>query len=183
MRAQMRCLAILAVFAAGCSSVKTEHPVSEHAEALDEDRLEGVWLVEDEIVHLRFGDDGVGRLAALDWRDGRFRVRRCEFVVAHAGDGRYASLRCEEGEDRYDLLAYGFGENGEIIVRNEPTDAFERAVVAGKLRGAVRMKGDDTELVVASPSDSLAAFLASMPEGDLFEETAFVLRRLPAPVE
>ena len=180
MSAYMRWLAILAVLAAGCSSVQTEHPVSADPEALDKDRLEGVWLVEDEIVHLRFGDDDVGRLAALEWRDGGFRVRRCEFVVAHAGDGRYVSLRCEEGENHYDLLAYDFAENGDLVVRNEPTDAFAVAVEAGRLRGEVRKEGDNTEVVLASPSDSLAAFLASRPAGDLFEANAFVLKRLPA---
>ncbi len=41
MSTHMRYLAILAVFAAGCSSVRTEHPVSAHPEALDKSRLEG----------------------------------------------------------------------------------------------------------------------------------------------
>ena len=180
MSTHMRWLTILAVFAAGCSSVKTEHPVSADPEALDKSRLEGVWIVEDEIVHLRFGDDSVGRLAAIDWDGGQFRVTRWEFIVARAGSGRYVSLR-EEGEEEYDLFAYEFADSGDLVVRSEPTDAFARAVEAGRLRGEVRKEGDNTEVVLASPSDSLAAFLASAPPGDLFEGTAFVLRRLPVP--
>ena len=180
MSTHARWLAILAVFAAGCSSVKTEHPVSADPEALDKERLEGMWLVEDEIVHLRFGDDGVGRLAAIDWHGGEFRLRRGEFIVARAGEGRYVSLRVE-GAEEYDLLAYDFAENGDVVVHSEPTGAFARAVEAGRLRGEVRRDGDDTEVLVASPSDSLLSFLASAPPGDLFEGTTFVLRRLPVP--
>ena len=180
MSTKARWLWILAAFAAGCSSVKTEHPVSADPEALDKERLEGVWLVEDEIVHLRFGDDGVGRLAAIDWHGGEFRLRRCEFIVARAGEGRYVSLR-EEGEEEYDLLAYDFAENGDVVVHGESTDAFARAVGEGRLRGEVRRKEEDTEVLVASPSDSLLSFLASAPPGDLFRGTTFVLRRLPVP--
>ena len=180
MSTHARWLAILAVFAAGCSSVKTEHPVSADPEALDKDRLEGVWLVEDEIVHLRFGDDDVGRLAAIDWHGGEFRIRRYEFIVARAGEGRYVSLR-EKGEEEYDLLAYDFAENGDVVVYGEATDAFARAVGEGRLRGEVRRKEEDTDVVVASSTDSLLSFLASAPPGDLFEDTAFVLRRLPVP--
>ena len=180
MSTHMRYLAILAVFAAGCSSVRTEHPVSAHPEALDKSGLEGVWLVEEEILHLRFDDGNVGRLAALEWEDGGFRARRWEFVVAHAGEGRYASLR-EEGEEHYDLLAYDFADNGDLVVHSEPTDAFARAVEAGRLRGEVRKDGENTEVVVASPPDTLLSFLSSAAPGDLFEGTAFVLKKLPGP--
>lgn len=180
MIAHIRWLAIPALLAAGCSTVQTEHPVSDRPEALDKSRLEGVWLVEEEILHLKFDDGNVGRLAALEWEDGGFRARRWEFVVAHAGEGRYASLR-EEGEEHYDLLAYDFADNGDLVVHSEPTDAFARAVEAGRLRGEVRRDGDDTEVVLASPPDTLVSFLASAPPGDLFEGTAFVLKKLPGP--
>ncbi len=180
MSTHMRYLAILAVFAAGCSSVRTEHPVSAHPEALDKSRLEGAWLVEGEIVHLKFGDDNVGRLAALEWHGGEFRTRRYEFIVAHAGEGRFVSLR-EAGEEQYDLFAYEFADNGDLVVRSESTDAFARAVEAGRLRGEVRRDGDDTEVVLASPSDSLVSFLASAAPGDLFGGTAWVLKKLPGP--
>ncbi len=180
MSAHMRWLAVLAVLAAGCSSVQTEHPVSAHPEALDKPRLEGLWLLEDEVVHVRFGADNVGRLAAIDWDGSEFRVRRLEFIVAHAGEGRYLSLR-DEGEDHYDLFAYEFADNGDLVVRAEPTDAFAAAVEAGRLRGEVRKDGDDTEVALASPSDSLAAFLGSAPPADLFEGTTLVLKRLPGP--
>ena len=178
MSTHMRYLAILAVFAAGCSSVRTEHPVSAHPEALDKSRLEGAWLVEGEIVHLKFGDDNVGRLAALEWHGGEFRTRRYEFIVAHAGEGRFVSLR-EAGEEHYELLAYEFADNGDLVVRSAPTDVFARAVEAGRLRGEVK-GGDNREVVLASPSDSLLSFLSSAAPGDLFEGTAFVLKRLPA---
>ncbi len=180
MSAHMRWLAVLAVLAAGCSSVRTEHPVSADPEALDKDRLEGLWLVEDEVVHVKFGADNVGRLALIDWDGGEFRVRRSEFVVAHAGEGRYLSLR-DEGADHYDLFAYEFADNGDLVIRVEPTDAFVGAVEAGRLRGEVRKDGENTEVVLASPSDSLAAFLASASPGDLFEGTTLVLKRLPGP--
>lgn len=179
MSTHTRWLAVLAL-AAGCSSVQTEHPVSAHPEALDKDRLEGLWLLEDEVVHLRFGADNVGRLAAIDWDGREFRVRRFEFIVAMAGEGRYLSLR-DEGADHYDLFAYEFAENGDIVVRSEPTDTFVGAVEAGRLRGEVRKEGDNTEVVLASPSDSLAAFLGSAPPGDHFGGTGLVLKRLPGP--
>ena len=179
MSAHMRWLAILAVLAAGCSSVQTEHPVSADPEALDKDRLEGMWLLEDEIVHVRFGADNVGRLAVIDWDGGEFGVRRLEFIVAQAGEGRYLSLR--EDEDHYDLFAYEFAENGDLVVRVESTDALAAAVADGRLRGEVRKEGDDTEVVVASPTDTLLSFLASAAPGDHFEGTTLVLKRLPVP--
>lgn len=180
MSTHMRWLAVLAVFAAGCSSVQTEHPVSARPEALDKSRLEGLWLLEDEIVHLRFGADNVGRLAAIDWDGGEFRVRRLEFIVAQAGEGRYLSLR-DEDEDHYDLFACEFAENGDLVVRVESTDAFAAAVADGRLRGEVRKDGDNTDVMVASPTDTLLSFLASAAPGDLFEGTTLVLKRLPVP--
>ena len=76
MTAHCRWVAIFAVAAAGCSSVKTEHPVTDRPEALDKDRLEGAWLFEDEILHLKFGSDNVGQMGSLEWKDGEFRVKR-----------------------------------------------------------------------------------------------------------
>ena len=174
-------LAILAVVAAGCSSVKTEHPVSDHPEALDKKQLEGAWLFEDEIIlHLKFGDDNVGRGAALEWKDGEFRVNRSEFVVAHGGEGRYMSFR-EEGTEHYELLAYDFASNGDLVVRSEPTDAFAGAVASGQLRGQVKKGSGETEVVLASPSDTLLSFLSSAGPHDLFDGVAFVLRKLTGP--
>ena len=181
-------LAILAVVAAGCSSVKTEHPVSDHPEALDKKQLEGAWLFEDEIIlHLKFGDDNVGRGAALEWKDGEFRVNRSEFVVAHGGEGRYMSFR-EEGTEHYELLAYDFASNGDLVVRSEPTDEFERAVAEGRLRGQVKEEGapfsstdSSTEIWLASPSDTLLTFLSSAAPHQLFGGGAYVLRKLTGP--
>lgn len=177
MTAKSRWLAILAVAAAGCSSVKTEHPVTDRPEALDKDRLEGAWLLEDEILHLKFGEDNVGRMASLEWKDGEFRVKRGEFVVAHAGKGRYLSQRSDDEEAGfYDLLAYDFTSNGDLVLRGEPTDEFERAVAEGRLRGKV-----NDDVVLASPSDTLLSFLSSSAPNQLFGGHAMVLRKLTVP--
>ena len=186
MTVHRRWLAILAVAAAGCSSVKTEHPVTDRAEALDKGRLEGAWLYEGEILHLKFGGDNVGLIASLEWKDGEFRVNRGEFVVAHAGEGRYASLRSEDAEIAlWELLSYDFATNGDLVLRVEPTEEFERAIASGRLRGQV-IKDDDsklasTEILLASPSDTLLSFLSSAPPDQLFGGEAIVLRKLAVP--
>lgn len=192
MTAKSRWLAILAVAASGCSSVETEHPVTDRPEALDKDRLEGAWLFEDEnsredeILHLKFGGDNVGRMASLEWKDGDFRVNRSEFVVARAGEGRYASLRSDAEETGfYWLLTYDFTSDGDLVVRGEPTDEFERAIAEGRLRG--RVKKDDgpdlpiKEIQLASPSDTLHNFLSSASPDQLFGGEAIVLRKLALP--
>ena len=184
MIANRRWLAILGVVAAGCSSVKTEHPVSDHPEALDKEQLEGAWVLDlddDEVIlHLKFGDDNVGRLASLEWKKGEFRVKRGEFVVAHGGDGRYMSYRWFDDESKhYELVAYDFASNGDLIIRGDPTDAFARAVAAGQLRGSQVKKYE--EVFLASPSDTLLSFLSSAAVNDLFGGTAFVLRRVTGP--
>ncbi len=182
MTAHRRWLAILAVAAAGCSSVQTEHPVTGRPQALDKDRLEGAWLIDDEILHLKFGGDNVGRMASLEWKDGEFRVRRGEFVVANAGEGRYASLRFDDDEaGSYGLLNYDFASNGDLLVRVEPTDEFERAIAAGRLRGQVKKDGDEMEIMLASPSDILLSFLSSASPSQLFGDEAIILRKLTVP--
>ncbi len=182
MTAHSRWVAIFAVAAAGCSSVETEHPVTDRPEALDKDRLEGAWLFEDEILHLKFGSDNVGQMGSLEWKDGEFRVMRAEFVVVHAGEGRYASLRFDDDEaGSYGLLNYDFASNGDLLVRVEPTDEFERAIAAGRLRGQVKKDGKDTEIMLASPSDTLLTFLSSASPNQLFGGEAFVLRKLTVP--
>ena len=185
MNAHSRWLAILAVAAAGCSSVETEHPVTGRPEALDKDLLEGAWIFEDEnsqedeILHLKFGGDNVGRLGSLEWKDGDFRVIRGEFVVAHAGEGRYASLRSEDDETgSWELLNYDFTSSGDLVVRSEPTEEFERTIAAGRLRGQVKKDGKDTSVRLASPSDTLLSFLSSASPGQLFGGEAIVLRKL-----
>ena len=182
MTAKSRWLAILAVAAAGCSSVKTEHPVTGRPEALDKDRLEGAWLFEDEIFHLKFGGDNVGRLASLEWKDGEFRVHRGKFVVAHAGEGRYASLRFDDDEIPFwELLNYDFATNGDLVLLLEPTEELERAIAAGRLRGQVKKESGETEVVLASPSDTLLSFLSSATPDQLFGGEAIVLRKLTVP--
>ena len=185
MTAKSRWLAILALAAAGCSSVETEHPVTDRPEALDKDRLEGAWLYDDEILHLKFGEDNVGRLGSLEWKDGEFRVNRGEFVVARAGEGRYASLRSDAEETGfYWLLTYDFTSDGDLVVRSEPTDEFERAIAEGRLRGRVKKDGPDLpikEIQLASPSDTLHNFLSSASPDQLFGGEAIVLRKLVLP--
>ena len=185
MTAHSRWLAILAVAASGCSSVETEHPVTDRPEALDKDLLEGAWFYDGEILHLKFGGDNVGRMASLEWKDGEFRVNRGEFVVAHAGEGRYASLRSDAEETGdYWLLTYDFASNGDLVLRGEPTDEFGHAIAAGRLRGQVEKDDDSdlsTEILLASPSDTLLTFLSSTSPDRLFGGEAIVLRKLTVP--
>ena len=92
-----------------------------------------------------------------------------------------ASLR-EEGEEHYDLLAYDFADNGDLVVHSEPTDAFARAVEAGAAarrgsqgRGMIRRWCWPARPTPWSPS------WRRRPRAISSRGTAFVLKKLPGP--
>lgn len=165
-----------------CSSVTTQEPLPMREGAEHQERLSGVWTAEGEVLVIRFTGGGVGRVAALEWKDEDFHLERAEVTLSGGEALNLMSVRVqEEGDwaDEYFFVSYDFGEKGELVVRMPKTDFFDEAIAAGRLRGEVDASefGKDIR-VTASPEDFLAFLLAQDPAAAFDDGEPLVLGRV-----
>lgn len=167
---------------AGCSSVVTVQPLPQTRDQREHALLEGEWLSEDSVVSLRFASDGVGRIAALDWRDDRFQIEEARLMICKGVAGSYFTVRVREHgawEDNYYFARYRLTSRGDLLVWVPTVDVFRAAVAAGRLEGTVAKGKWGTSVTVTSAPEKLLAFLEGRHNGNLFEwEEPIILRRL-----
>ena len=80
-----------AAFTSGCSFVTTKHPLSAKPSTIDQEKFEGAWfgVEEDQIVHVRFADNGVARIATLEWGENQFRILHAEMIVTEGDEHNF----------------------------------------------------------------------------------------------
>lgn len=167
-------LSIVSLLAAGtgCSSVTLRQPLPRVADAAEMAAFEGEWLSEGQVLYLRFGADGTGRLAGLEWRDDRFVVEEGEFVISKEGDRGYLSVRLmENGKwlEGYYLVQYRFTGQQDLILWLPDVAAFADAVVKKKLDGLVDKGSQIGSVVITSPPDKVLAYLNDPGNASLFD--------------
>lgn len=156
----------------GCSSVTLKQPLPPMADPAELAAFEGEWVSEGQILHLRFGTDGIGRLAGLDWRDDRFAVEEGELVVSKGAERSYLSVRMTENGkwlDGYYLVQYRFTGQEDLILWLPNVAAFAEAVTKGRLAGVVEKGSRAGSVVITSPPDKVLAFLNDPANGSLFD--------------
>jgi hypothetical protein len=156
----------------GCSSVTVKQPLPWMADTTELAAFEGEWVYEGQVLHLRFGSDGIGRLASLKWRDDRFVADEGEFIVSKGAERSFLSVRImENGEwlEGYYVVQYRFTDQGDLILRQPEVAAFVDAVANGRLAGVVEKVGHAGSVVITSPPEKVLAFLNEPANGSLFD--------------
>lgn len=168
----------------GCTSVTTDQPLSADPKPLDKEKFEGLWRLDNAAVAIRFAENGIGRVAAMKWKDDRFQLIQAEIIIAHGNNFNFLSFRAQhEGAwpDHYTFLQYKFTDDGDLILWPPNPDAFSVALETNALQGAITKEKHSTDIRVTSPTDVLLAFMDNPERLDLFNyREPVVLKKLAA---
>jgi hypothetical protein len=166
----------------GCASVTSQRPLPQAVDAKEQARFEGEWVSDGQVIYLRFGEDGVGRFAGVDWKQGRFQLDEGEIIVTKGPVRSFLSARIKENgtwEQHYYFAEYLFADSGDLVLWLPNVRAFADAVAKGKLAGVVE-KGKHTQSVMlTSPPEKLLAFLSDPANSMVFDyREPMILRKL-----
>ena len=174
--------ALLVSAVTGCASVTLLQPLPATADATERARLEGEWIAEDQIIHVRFGSNGMGQIAGVDWKDGQFRLETGEITACRGARQRFLSVRVktdQEWEPHYYFAQYDFTPEGDLLLRLPDPVLFDAAVQTGRLEGTVEKTDYFHTVEISSAPEVLVAFLNDPESGELFDfKDPMILKRL-----
>ena len=115
-----------------CSTVSTTHPLATKPKAIDKQKFEGVWRIDDDaVLQIKFAKDGIARIAGTEWENDQFTLVRGEMHVVEGKEHNFLSVRFEEDgewEENYLFAAYKFSEQGDLIFWSPNASEFKKAV-------------------------------------------------------
>lgn len=171
---------ITATFLSNCSSVSTPYPLADKPTAIDKQKFEGSWLIDndgDGILQVKFSDDGIAHMAGLEWKENHFEIVRGEMVVVEGKEHNFISIRFEEkGEwkDEYFFVPYEFSELGDLIFWPPNAKEFEKAIKKKLLLGE-----GESNVSITSPAEELLKVLNNPGDLKLFNyKSPTVLRKI-----
>jgi hypothetical protein len=157
-------------------------PLPATADAAERARLEGEWIVEGQIIHVRFGSEGRGQIAGIDWKDGQFRLETGEIAACRGSRQRFLSVRMKtdnEWEHHYYFAQYDFTPEGDLMLRLPDPVAFDAAIQTGRLEGTVEKTEFLHSVELSSLPEIILAFLNDPDNGELFNaKNLLILKRL-----
>ncbi len=156
-----------------CSSVTIRYPISNSPDPIDEEKFEGIWLVDDdEVIHVKFDSNGIARIAGLEWENNQFTLMHGEMIVSAGDEQNFLSVRFKEDEkwmNDYYFLIYKFTEKGDLVLWLPEVDAFEEAIMKKELQGIVVKEQYSTSITITSTSEKLLNFISDTSNQNLFE--------------
>ncbi|MFH1038637.1 MAG: hypothetical protein V1789_08240 [PVC group bacterium] len=166
----------------GCSSVTTKHPLSNNPKPIDQEKFEGVWLVDDTVVHVQFGSNGIAQIAGLEWENNQFHIVQGEMIVTEGDKHNFLSVRFQEDGkwmDDYLFLAYKFSEQGDLILWLPNEDVFEEAIEKKQLDGVIKQQQYSTDITITTAPEKLLEFIIDPDNLKLFEyREPMILRKV-----
>ncbi len=168
-------LGILAL--AGCSSVVVKEPFP--ASTLTEEQrtsLEGTWLLDQEVVHIGFAEDGAAWLAFIEWKDNAFQLKQYRLVFSERNGSLYASLPAEPGATNRYIFAEIKANGPQIVVWIPDIGFVEKQLGGATLKGVVE-KSPATQIVLENPAAEVLDFFATTP-GAFDYKNPLLFRRL-----
>jgi len=169
------------LFAAGCSSVSSMHPVGVADAELGE-RLTGTWEANGESVHIHHIADGVIRIAGVQWKDNAFKLSEFTATVTRNKLVGYVNLWHEGKEDEpttYSFMRILSVDDEHLVVVGPEVGAFKQAVNDGDLKGTVTERENSTSVVLKGEKGELDDYILPSRAGQQFSlSSPMVLRRL-----
>ncbi|MFK5922426.1 MAG: hypothetical protein QM496_09625 [Verrucomicrobiota bacterium] len=170
-----------------CSSVTTTQPLTSKPKAIDKEKFEGTWLVDGKgnSLQVKFDDNGIAQIAALEWKDGHFEIETMEMTVAEKGEYKFISLRAKEKGQwmkNYYFAQYKFTEQGDLIVWLPDSKAFENAIKEKLLSGKIKPGKYTTDVNISSDANTLLKLISGSKNSELFDyQTPIILRKIASP--
>ena len=170
----------------GCTSVYFHHPIGETITEEPEEvssRFDGTWANEDgETAQFKYLGDGKLRLAMLRW-DSEIKSFNKEggtvLLTTHRST-TYMNMADEDADDDRCMFArYTFASERTLILWTPRTEAFEKAVRSGTLKGTVERVERSTTIDVTAEKEQIDDFIDPMEFAEQFDvEIPIVLTRL-----
>ncbi len=170
----------------GCSPVTTMKPLSDSPQPVDKEKFEGTWMMDKEIVHIRFDSKNVARIAGVGFRDDAYYMEEGEMIVTAEEKGNLISVRFrEDGKwmDKYYLARYSFPTEDYLLVWLARPEFFETAVNGKKLKGtAEKQSAGSADVTLTGSSEEILKFIREADPSTVFElDEPMILRKLSSP--
>lgn len=164
-----------------CSSVVSRYPLSEPSSSPEAKKLEGIWLVEKGPLFVQFQENGVAKLASLEWDGQQFEQLEGDMIVTIGKHRRFLSVRFFEDdslEPSYYIMEYAFSDDGHLLVWSPQLERFEAAVEEGNMEGFIEKGEFSTDVILTQPPGPLLKTL-DQPEKDYFDyRKPLILKKL-----
>jgi hypothetical protein len=166
----------------GCSAVILQHPLTSQPEVPDKEKFEGVWVVDEGTLQLHFSKDGTGQLAALEWKDGEYKINKGEVHIAKAEPFNIICARfMEDGEWQkgYMFGSYKFSDSGDLIIWPSDYKYFALAIKEDKLKGKIDKEEYSESVFISSDPADVMKFINESQKHNVFIYTEpTVLKKL-----
>jgi hypothetical protein len=140
--------ALCVLVLAGCSSVLMQEPFAEtQLTQKEQEQLAGTWRTERDVVQIAFSRDGIPWLAAVEWKDDDFQLKKYRLRFTRHNDALYLSMpgEADQPDGDYFFAQVGTGAQG-LNVWIPDADVFTELVAEGALEGSVE-KGEHTKTI------------------------------------
>ena len=180
----IRTLLTIATSALLCSCLISVNPLSSPAEASPDERLFGVWVLQDEddggaYLHVGRGEQGMTEALMIEHRqDGTYKTFRYRAFPTKLGEQTFLNVVSpDDHKDRkgYDIVRYQV--DGKRLSIALMTEAVVKAdIAAGKLKGKVE-KGEFGDVTITASNEELRAYLQAADPAKLFPKPARFLKQ------
>jgi hypothetical protein len=174
----------LALSMVGCSSVSSKFLIGEPVTDDLRQKFDGVWDFGDEnIGHIKYLGNGRLRIAGGEWKENRFDLEEMDVILTKCGNKQFVNFHDQEevNENESDyLFGYcAFIGDDYFLVWLPKTDAFEKAVNDGKIKGKVVKEKSSKSIYLEETPEKICRFLQSQPVELLFDlEDPMIYRRI-----
>ena len=158
----------------GCSSVTIKDPLSENPEPIDQEKLEGTWVLNDEVFHVKFGSNGVAQIAGVEWESNQFHIVHAEVIVTKGDKHNFLSVRRQEDGrwmGDYYFLSYMFAENGDLVAWVPNANVFKNLIKEKELQGVITEGKYSTSVSITNSPLKLLKLINDPENLKLFEYT------------
>jgi hypothetical protein len=175
-------LLLVLLIGPGCSSVTSTHPLSIDPTPIDKEKFEGIWIMENGTIHVKFTDNGLARLAALDWEENEFRVIQGEAIVTQGKAHNFLSIRYQENPEKregYFFLPYKFTDQDDLVLWPPVPGVFEKMIENKKLKGIAKKGKYSTSITITNEAGALLNIINDPDNLGLFDyRNLIVLRKI-----
>lgn len=152
------------IILAGCSSVTIQEPFPESPlTAQERQQLTGTWQLEGSVWQVAFTSNGIPWMAAVEWKDEDFRIRKSRLYFTKHNAALYVCMPTEPDRENEFLFAeIKPADNGKSVNAWGPNiDYFSGLVENGQLKGSVN-KGEHAVTVrLESPAVEILGLIST----------------------
>lgn len=184
-------LFLILFFLSACTEINYVHPLSQPGEEPNDERLAGVWYLDDDGHHnyLHISKDQKGWLDVIlighnkSGESGELNAMLCEMFTSTVPPYRFMNIRncrmrdrdrpkaldeVKPDDEKYWIFGYEITEAGELMFKGFKTSAITQGVESGELAGT--KINEQSVITITADSASLQKFIQQADPAKLFED-------------